>query len=103
MSLSLKAMAPTCGMWFCYIAAYRSKTVLLLRSQSTFNGLPLLLLSILLTLLPWLRLLLLSQHSLLEVVLSSLHNDLSFVPSLVLLSQLLYALCCHTCHNDVCT
>ena len=36
-----------------------------------------------------LRLLLLSQHSLLEVVLLSLHNDLSFVPSLVLLSQLL--------------
>ena len=34
-----------------------------------------------------LRLLLLSQHSLLEVVLLSLHNDLSFVPSLVLLSQ----------------
>ena len=36
-----------------------------------------------------LRLLLLSRHSLLEVVLLSLHNDLSFVPSLVLLSQLL--------------
>ena len=36
-----------------------------------------------------LRLLLLTQHSLLEVVLLSLHNDLSFVPSLVLLSQLL--------------
>ena len=36
-----------------------------------------------------LRLLLLSQHSLLEVVLLSLHNDSSFVPSLVLLSQLL--------------
>ena len=31
------------------------------------------------------RLRLLSQHSLLEVVLLSLHNDSSFVPSLVLL------------------
>ena len=49
-----------------------------------------------------LRLQLLSQDSLLEVVLLSLHNDLFvFVPSLVALAAA--ALYCHTCHNDVCT